>query len=62
MDGWTAQQCAEYWGIGTQTWRSYVGRKQAPQPIGFHDLTGRRVWDPDEVQARRPGAKREETQ
>lgn len=31
-----------------------------PKPIGYDDHSGRRVWDPTEVQARRPGAKRED--
>lgn len=61
MDGWTAEQCADYWSIRRGTWDAYVARNQAPKPIGFHDHTGRRVWNPAEVQAQRPGAKREET-
>lgn len=58
MNGWTDAQCAEHWAISPSTWRAYVARNQAPKPIGYDDHTGRRVWNPEEVRAQRPGAKR----
>jgi hypothetical protein len=30
---WTAQQCADEWGIKLKTWHSYVARRQAPGPL-----------------------------
>ncbi len=59
MDGWTAEQCADYWQIKPGTWKGYVSRNQAPAAIGYDDHTGRRVWDPVQVQAQRPGARRD---
>ncbi len=59
MEGWTAEQCAEFWAIKRTTWDAYVSRNRAPKPIGYDDHTGRRVWDPVQVQAQRPGARRD---
>ncbi|MFC1418606.1 hypothetical protein [Streptacidiphilus cavernicola] len=44
---WTAQQCADAWGIKVKTWHGYVARGQAP-PAKRH--VGRTpVWDPETV-------------
>lgn len=44
---WTAQQCADVWGIKLKTWHGYVARDQAPKPTRHVGRTP--VWDPDEV-------------
>ena len=46
-DYWTNTDCAEYWGITTRTWRSYVARGQAPAPTTRIGTTP--VWAPDVV-------------
>lgn len=33
------------------SWDAYVSRRQAPQPVGFHPLTGIKMWNLDEVNA-----------
>lgn len=33
------------------SWDAYVSRDQAPQPVGFHPLTGIKMWDLDAVNA-----------
>ena len=44
---WTAQQCADEWGVKLKTWHSYVARSQAP-PAKRH--VGRTpLWDPETV-------------
>ena len=54
MEEWTVQQCAEHVGIKASTWRSYVARDQAPQPIRRIGATP--VWDAAQIRAwRRPG-------
>lgn len=55
---WTAEQCADYWGIQMSTWRDYVSRDYAPQALPGFDEQRRRRWDPDAVKAafdKRPG-------
>lgn len=44
---WTAQQCADEWGIKLKTWHGYVARKRAPGPSRHIGRTP--VWDPDTV-------------
>lgn len=55
---WTAEQCAQHWQIQMSTWRDYVSRDYAPQPLPGFDDQRRRRWDPDAVKesyAHRPG-------
>lgn len=53
-DYWTAQDCADHWGISPITWRSYVSRGQAPAPSTRISRTP--LWDPATVRAwPRPG-------
>jgi hypothetical protein len=44
---WIAKQCADAWGVKPNTWRAYVARGQAPQPIRRVGSTP--VWDPAQV-------------
>jgi hypothetical protein len=55
---WTAQECAEHWGVEMSTWRDYVSRDYAPQPLPGFDDQRRRRWDPAAVRKafdERPG-------
>ena len=57
MTTWTADECAEQWGVQVGTWNSYVSRGPAPAPLPAPDDAGRRVWDAAAVRAfPRPGA------
>jgi hypothetical protein len=62
MDGdltWTSEQCAEAWGVKTQTWLGYVSRGQAPEALPGLDDLRRKRWDPEKVRSfPRPGAGR----
>jgi hypothetical protein len=49
LEEWVAAECATYWNIEPSTWRSYVARKQAPQPKRRVGRTP--VWDPEVVRA-----------
>lgn len=52
---WTAQECADAWGVKPPTWRSYVSRGQAPQPVRRIGSTP--LWNPAEVTGyQRPGS------
>jgi len=54
-DWWTAIDCAAYLGITPATWRSYVGRDQAPKPDRTFGHSN--AWRPATVQnwdAQRP--------
>lgn len=56
MTTWTADECAEQWGVQVGTWNSYVSRGQAPAPLPEPDGGGRRVWDAGTVRGHpRPG-------
>ena len=56
---WTAQQCAEAWGVRVPTFLAYVSRGQAPAPLPDPGPDGRRRWDPDALRSwPRPGAGR----
>jgi hypothetical protein len=48
---WTAQQCAEAWGVQLKTWHSYVARDQAPKPVRRIGRTP--MWNTAEVTAAR---------
>ena len=51
---WTAQECADAWGVRLATWHGYVSRGQAPAP-----RPDGRTWDPDAVRSfPRPGVGR----
>lgn len=51
---WIARQCADAWGVKPATWRSYVARRQAPQPSRHVGSTP--VWDAAMVKSwPRPG-------
>ncbi|QJY49844.1 hypothetical protein HOP40_32140 [Pseudonocardia broussonetiae] len=53
-EAWTAQECADAWGVKLATWHGYVSRGQAPAP-----LADGRTWDADAVRTfPRPGAGR----
>jgi hypothetical protein len=57
---WTADECAAAWGIKVGTWRDYVARGYAPQPLPGYDEQRRRRWDPEKVRdrpAKRQGAR-----
>lgn len=54
MTEWTAAQCAAAWGIKPPTWRAYVARNQAPQPVRHVSRTP--LWDSAAVLAARPAA------
>jgi len=62
MDGdqtWTSEECAEAWGVKTQTWLGYVARGQAPEALPELDERRRKRWDPQQVRAfPRPGVGR----
>ncbi|MBW0132933.1 hypothetical protein [Pseudonocardia abyssalis] len=54
MTTWTAQECADAWGVKIGTWHGYVSRGQAPAP-----LPDGRTWDADAVRTfPRPGVGR----
>lgn len=56
MNGWTAQECAEAWGVKVGTWLGYVSRGRAPAPLPEPGPDGRRRWDPGAVRGfARPG-------
>ncbi|MBP2367097.1 hypothetical protein [Pseudonocardia parietis] len=62
MTSWTADDCAEHWGVQVGTWNSYVSRGQAPAPLPAPGPAGRKVWDAGEVRSwDRPGAGRRRT-
>lgn len=50
-DAWTADQCAEAWGVAAATWRSYVYAGEAPAPLPGKDEQRRSRWDPETVKA-----------
>ncbi len=53
---WTADECAEAWGVAPSTWRAYVAQGRAPGPLPGYDEQRRRMWDPDVVKSwKRPG-------
>lgn len=54
MTDWTAAQCAAAWGVKPPTWRAYVARKQAPQPVRHVGRTP--IWESAAVLAARPAA------
>jgi DNA-binding CsgD family transcriptional regulator len=57
-DAWTANQCAECWGIKPSTWHGYVNQARTPEPLPGLDERGRKRWDPEAVKAAllaRPG-------
>lgn len=61
-DAWTAQQCADSWGIKLSTWHAYVNQARTPDPLPGLDEQGRRRWDPESVEAAylaRPGVGRD---
>jgi hypothetical protein len=62
MDGeqtWTSEECAQAWGVKTQTWLGYVARGQAPEALPGLDDRRRKRWDPERVRAfPRPGVGR----
>ena len=58
---WTAEQAADHCGVNSSTWRSYVARQGAPEPVPWwgrgRDATGN-LFDTKAVrawQAQRPG-------
>ena len=56
---WTSEECAEAWGVKTQTWLGYVARGQAPEALPGLDEARRRRWDPEQVRTfPRPGVGR----
>jgi hypothetical protein len=56
---WTAEECAEAWGVRPQTFLGYVSRGQAPASLPEPGPDGRRRWDADAVRGfPRPGAGR----
>lgn len=60
MSYWTAQECAEYWGVKLRTWHSYVARGQAPGPVAHIGRTP--LWAPTDVTGwDRPGRGRART-
>jgi hypothetical protein len=62
MDGeqtWTSEECAQAWGVKTQTWLGYVARGQAPEALPGLDDRRRKRWDPELVRTfPRPGVGR----
>lgn len=44
---WTAQQCADHWGVKLKTWHGYVAREQAPKAVRRIGRTP--LWDAQEV-------------
>jgi hypothetical protein len=51
---WTAQQCADEWGVKLKTWHGYVSRKGAPKPGRYVGRTP--LWDAAVVRSwLRPG-------
>lgn len=51
---WTAQQCADNWGVKVKTWHGYVARGAAPKPARHVGRTP--LWDADTVRGYpRPG-------
>lgn len=56
---WSAEECAQAWGVRTSTFLGYVSRGQAPAPLPDPGPDGRRRWDVDAVRSfPRPGAGR----
>ncbi len=56
---WSADECAEAWGVRTPTFLGYVSRGQAPAPLPEPGPDGRRRWDAAAVRSfPRPGAGR----
>jgi len=54
VEEWTAQQCAEAWGVKIRTWHGYVARDRAPKPIRHISRTP--LWDASAVRSwPRPG-------
>ena len=54
METWSAAECAAETGIDERTFRAYVSRRHprgnpAPEPVGFDQQTGLRVWDAQRV-------------
>ncbi len=59
MTTWTAQECADAWGVKAPTFLGYVSRGQAPAPLAEPGPDGRRRWDADAVRSwPRPGVGR----
>ncbi len=59
MTTWTAQECADAWGVKPPTFLGYVSRGQAPAPLPEPGPDGRRRWDADAVRSwPRPGVGR----
>lgn len=48
---WTAQQCADAWGVKVRTWHGYVARDNAPKPVRHVGRTP--VWDAEQVRTYR---------
>lgn len=56
---WTSDECAQAWGVKTQTWLGYVARGEAPEALPGLDGERRRRWDPGQVRGfPRPGVGR----
>lgn len=54
--GWTADECAQAWGVAASTWRDAVADGRAPAPLPGFDEQRRRRWDPGAVTGwARPG-------
>jgi predicted DNA-binding transcriptional regulator AlpA len=54
IEEWLVKDCAAHWGVKPSTWRSYVARGQAPQPV--RKVGRESLWDAAEVRAySRPG-------
>lgn len=45
----TRRQACAMTDTSLAAWDSYVSRRIAPQPVGFHPLTGAKMWDMDAV-------------
>ncbi len=59
MTTWTAQECADAWGVQRPTFLGYVSRGQAPAPLPEPGPDGRRRWAADAVRSwPRPGVGR----
>lgn len=60
MNGtWTAEECAQAWGVRPATWLGYVSRGQAPAALPEPGADGRRRWDAAQVRDfPRPGVGR----
>lgn len=53
---WTAQQCADHWGVAVKTWHAYVARNQVPAPVRRVGRTP--LWDAEEIRAAAAGRPR----